>query len=106
MHDVASSVAGWHPWSSDAAGAVHPDHAEGLERGPATTDLHRVRPSGPISGAEVIRGPYKEECSGDSVVLFWTIWGDSRPPEIGPLDDPFDDLRSVRIYALVYRHGR
>ena len=22
-----------------------------------------------------MRAPYKEECSGDSVVSFWTIWG-------------------------------
>lgn len=27
-------------------------------------------PSGPIAGAELIRAPYEEKCSGDSVVLF------------------------------------
>ena len=34
-------------------------------------------PSGPnvISGAWLIRVPYKEECSGGAAVLFWTILG-------------------------------
>ena len=54
------------PPDMPAVGACRAHEGSGIGRGP---------PSGPISGAELIRAPYQDGCSGDSVVFFWMIRG-------------------------------
>ena len=40
----------------------------------------------------MIRAPVKEECSAESAVFFWTIWGDIR--------DPLATLRSKQLCSM------